>query len=142
VAGVLRSSSSFFASLPLLIIAPHRRPKRNQHTRGDLWIENAWGWGLLDHSAGPLGRDSSVDGIGRSQLSSAGSAAVALEEHQASGLEAAKGSKRQSERDSGSLLPCWHVLRAGRQGLRNGRTGRSLKFTFVSMVCRSLRLKA
>jgi len=103
---------------------------------------NAWGWGWLARSAGPLGRDSSVDGIGRSLLSSAGSAAVALEEHQASGLEAAKGGKRQSERDSGSLLLCWHVLRAGRQGPRNGRTGRSLKFTFVWIVFRTLRLKA
>jgi hypothetical protein len=54
---------------------------------------NAWCWGWLARSAGYLGRDSSVDGIGRSLLSSAGSAAVALEEHQASGSKVTKGGK-------------------------------------------------
>lgn len=54
---------------------------------------NAWCWGWLARSAGHLGRDSSVDGIGRSLLSSAGSAAVALEEHQASGSKVTKGGK-------------------------------------------------
>ena len=56
-------------------------------------IENAWGWGWLARSAGPLDRDSSVDGIGRSLLSWGGSAAVALEEHQASGSKVTKGGK-------------------------------------------------